>query len=688
MAKKWIQKATTSINRRGTAGKCSGSNFGSSGCPPGSKAYNLAVTFRKMARARKKKELGGSLPEAALTPEEMEFGGAIGSAIGAGLGLATMAIPGVGPVISPIVTPLLSNIGGQIGGGIDQRQAEKKAAEALGNVPVQPEGYRPQTYKHGGRLTSSKAREVLSHGMIRGKKLTEKQRAFFGAMSSMKHGGKLYDSIGDNTLLVKGKSHAQGGVDYKGIAEVEKGETIDEGNNRVFSDSIGLDGSLLKGTKGSKSKVKSIADKDKQLASRIGALQKRLGSGKDKILQTSIDLLKKNRDGLFAFQENSKKKLMGGELRKYVLGGKLKGRLQKPIYAEGGPFPFIDPYLLQSNMNEYLASQYATTASTSGGLTPQGPNQIPTLGTPYTNYLASQYPITAIRPNQGTTQNLSQSGAPYNQAYGLQHLLNPGAQQSFSQEPNFQRMASLGPNRIPMEPNLQRMSPLGPNQISSSKTSSPFLPSSGYNPLLYGPYDTTDPNTARKAGKPDETDSGASTGLTNKQAGLLAGGSGLLGAAGGFYNLFRGLTEKPHKYDFKPVLDTMATKRYQVSSIPGERAIQQSYANRPRGFRSLQAQSASDLVAQTGINRAKGEHFSGVQRQNIELSMQADVIERARRLANALSISEKEAMNLLMNQQAEEAKKQLIGTGIGQIGSSLSSSANMLAILSSMKTGG
>lgn len=50
----WIQGATASIKRRGTEGVCTGSKFGGPGCPPGSKRYNLAVTFRKMARMRKK----------------------------------------------------------------------------------------------------------------------------------------------------------------------------------------------------------------------------------------------------------------------------------------------------------------------------------------------------------------------------------------------------------------------------------------------------------------------------------------------------------------------------------------------------------------------------------------------------------------------------------------------------------
>ena len=50
--KKWIQKATTSIKRRGTKGVCTGKKFGSKTCPPGSKRYNLARTFKNMNRRK------------------------------------------------------------------------------------------------------------------------------------------------------------------------------------------------------------------------------------------------------------------------------------------------------------------------------------------------------------------------------------------------------------------------------------------------------------------------------------------------------------------------------------------------------------------------------------------------------------------------------------------------------------
>mgnify|MGYP001218174632 FL=1 len=56
----WIQKATASIKRRGTEGVCTGDKFGGPTCRPGTKRYNLAKTFKKIAK-KKKKKCGGSV---------------------------------------------------------------------------------------------------------------------------------------------------------------------------------------------------------------------------------------------------------------------------------------------------------------------------------------------------------------------------------------------------------------------------------------------------------------------------------------------------------------------------------------------------------------------------------------------------------------------------------------------------
>jgi hypothetical protein len=50
MAEKWIQKATASIKRRGTEGKCT--PITKPGCTGRAKA--LAKTFKKIAKSRKK----------------------------------------------------------------------------------------------------------------------------------------------------------------------------------------------------------------------------------------------------------------------------------------------------------------------------------------------------------------------------------------------------------------------------------------------------------------------------------------------------------------------------------------------------------------------------------------------------------------------------------------------------------
>ena len=50
MANNWIQKATKGMR---TDKPCTGKKHGSASCPPGSKRYVLATTFRKMAKNKK-----------------------------------------------------------------------------------------------------------------------------------------------------------------------------------------------------------------------------------------------------------------------------------------------------------------------------------------------------------------------------------------------------------------------------------------------------------------------------------------------------------------------------------------------------------------------------------------------------------------------------------------------------------
>ena len=49
----WIQKAAASIKQRGTEGVCTGDKFGGPTCPPDSKRYNLAKTYKAINRNKK-----------------------------------------------------------------------------------------------------------------------------------------------------------------------------------------------------------------------------------------------------------------------------------------------------------------------------------------------------------------------------------------------------------------------------------------------------------------------------------------------------------------------------------------------------------------------------------------------------------------------------------------------------------
>jgi hypothetical protein len=61
--KNWISGVVKGIKKRGTEGVCTGAKFGGPSCPEGSKRYNLAKTFKAMAKKKKGQEglqVGGS----------------------------------------------------------------------------------------------------------------------------------------------------------------------------------------------------------------------------------------------------------------------------------------------------------------------------------------------------------------------------------------------------------------------------------------------------------------------------------------------------------------------------------------------------------------------------------------------------------------------------------------------------
>ena len=62
---RWIQKATKNMRKDKP---CTGKKFGSKTCPPGSKRYNLAKTFKKMAKERKTAADGGLMKVSGYKP--------------------------------------------------------------------------------------------------------------------------------------------------------------------------------------------------------------------------------------------------------------------------------------------------------------------------------------------------------------------------------------------------------------------------------------------------------------------------------------------------------------------------------------------------------------------------------------------------------------------------------------------
>ena len=52
--KNWIGPMFKAAKKKGTEGRCSGSKFGGSSCPVGSKEYVAAANLRKIARKKKK----------------------------------------------------------------------------------------------------------------------------------------------------------------------------------------------------------------------------------------------------------------------------------------------------------------------------------------------------------------------------------------------------------------------------------------------------------------------------------------------------------------------------------------------------------------------------------------------------------------------------------------------------------
>lgn len=214
----WIQKATASIKRRGTEGVCTGEKFGSSSCPPGSRRYNLAKTFRKMAKKRKKAD-GGIIPDnmGIFYPAKYEHGGCVDCDSCAEH--VSMVGPDY-PNVDLMEQLLVYNAGGSVN-TTGYRDGGPTASNPYNIIPTgdismqgvsQPIIARPingdqmgdeflmlpgQDYNFDADavleyplakagLSAAKAKEMLRDGKANGKKLTAKQKRYFGMVAAGK----------------------------------------------------------------------------------------------------------------------------------------------------------------------------------------------------------------------------------------------------------------------------------------------------------------------------------------------------------------------------------------------------------------------------------------------------------------------------------------------------------------------
>lgn len=137
--------------------------------------------------------------------------------------------------------------------------------------------------KSGGDLSPSKAAEMLHDGTAHGKKLTDKQRKFFGWKSHQKaEDGATLTPIGSGTSLFKGPSHEQGGIpfSYGGKkVEVEGNETLQEG----------ADGADIMGGMKVPGTTKTFANVSKLLAKKEQKVKNKMQEGADLVKAANPD---------------------------------------------------------------------------------------------------------------------------------------------------------------------------------------------------------------------------------------------------------------------------------------------------------------------------------------------------------------------------------------------------------------
>lgn len=142
---------------------------------------------------------------------------------------------------------------------------------------------------NGSTVSPQKAREILHDGTIRGKKITDKQRKYFGYRSNQQaqSGLTVEDGaatpISPSTTMINGNTHQYGGTDimYGGQkVEAESGEPVYKSQDG----SLIIAGNMT--VPGTNKKFKSVA---KQLADKEAKVNKRMQEGTELINNSNPD---------------------------------------------------------------------------------------------------------------------------------------------------------------------------------------------------------------------------------------------------------------------------------------------------------------------------------------------------------------------------------------------------------------
>lgn len=98
----------------------------------------------------------------------------------------------------------------------EDQQAQYDAASTQADKDALMNSWSAAGMKKGGTISPEKAKIILHEGMIGGKKITDKQRKFFGAMSNMADGGEVSYSA---KKAAAGKDIGKKGKNFEKIAE-------------------------------------------------------------------------------------------------------------------------------------------------------------------------------------------------------------------------------------------------------------------------------------------------------------------------------------------------------------------------------------------------------------------------------------------------------------------------------------